>query len=82
MAGFPDSLKDEQQVVEMEVEGVKKDLTGSGIDPVSSAYASWTRSAMIRKFWRLYLTGLMVSIGGMYVLPLTSPAITQYMPSM
>jgi hypothetical protein len=30
-----------------------------------SAYAAWTRSQCIRKFWRLYGTGVGVSLCGM-----------------
>lgn len=82
MAGARDSLKDKQQVVEMEVDDVKNDISESDMEPVSSAFAGWTRSAMVKKFWRLYLTGLIVSIGGMYVLCSISPATAQCVSSM
>lgn len=32
---------------------------------ITSAYAGWGRGACIRKFWRLYATGLMVTWGGL-----------------
>ena len=32
---------------------------------ITSAYAGWGRGACIRKFWRLYGTGLMVTWGGL-----------------
>ncbi|EEU37366.1 uncharacterized protein NECHADRAFT_86296 [Fusarium vanettenii 77-13-4] len=36
------------------------------ITPITSAFAGLTRAQAVRKFWRLYATGLMVSIGAMY----------------
>jgi hypothetical protein len=32
---------------------------------LTSAFATWTRSQCVRKFWRLYLTGMSTSIAGM-----------------
>ena len=32
-----------------------------------SAFAGWQRGPLVRKFWRLYLTGVLVATGGMYV---------------
>jgi len=61
MAGNQDIVKDEKTVVEME----RKPAPENEIEPITSAYASFTRAALMRKFWRLYLTGLMVSLGGM-----------------
>lgn len=34
--------------------------------PLVSAFASHTRLQILRKFWRLYLIGIGVSLGGMY----------------
>lgn len=34
----------------------------------TSAFATLTRAQCVRKFWRLYITGLGVSLAGMYVL--------------
>lgn len=30
-----------------------------------SAFAAWERGPMVRKFWRLYITGVLVASGGM-----------------
>lgn len=35
------------------------------IEPVVSAFATWSKAACVRKFWRLYLTGLGISLAGM-----------------
>lgn len=64
MAGNQDIVKDEKSVVEMELDSAKRPSEDE-IEPITSAYASFTRAALMRKFWRLYLTGLMVSLGGM-----------------
>ncbi|KAH7143442.1 general substrate transporter [Dactylonectria macrodidyma] len=34
--------------------------------PITSSYANWSRAECVRKFWRLYVTGLGVSLAGMY----------------
>lgn len=36
-----------------------------GVEPVVSAFATWSKAACVRKFWRLYLTGLGISLAGM-----------------
>lgn len=39
---------------------------GADVDlPITSAYAGWSRNATIKKFWRLYVTGIMVAIAAM-----------------
>lgn len=52
--------KDSQNIAELEYEKE----SGGGM-PVTSAFASLPRLASIRKFWRLFLFGLGVSISGM-----------------
>jgi hypothetical protein len=52
--------KDSHNVAELEYEKE----TGNGM-PVTSAFATLPRLASIRKFWRLFLFGLGVSISGM-----------------
>ncbi|KAF9874256.1 MFS hexose transporter [Colletotrichum karsti] len=49
-----------------EFESSTKDHVEHGVVSVTSAFAGWTRAACIKKFWRLYITGLLVSLGGMY----------------
>lgn len=34
-------------------------------EPVVSAFATWSKAACVKKFWRLYLTGLGISLAGM-----------------
>ncbi|KAH7114282.1 general substrate transporter [Dendryphion nanum] len=36
------------------------------IPPVTSAFANWTKAQCVKKFWRLYITGLGVAMAGMY----------------
>lgn len=33
--------------------------------PITSAYAGWSRNATIKRFWRLYITGILVAIAAM-----------------
>jgi hypothetical protein len=40
---------------------------GTGDAAPTSAFAGLTRAQCVRKFWRLYITGLGVSLAGMYV---------------
>lgn len=47
------------------LEAVHKEFNPDGVAPVTSAFADWSRAACMKKFWRLYMIGLMVSIGGM-----------------
>ncbi|KAF5006850.1 hypothetical protein FDECE_6797 [Fusarium decemcellulare] len=57
-------MKDQDQAnVVQEEHGEKK-----GHDPaqVTSAFAGLTRAECVQKFWRLYITGLGVSLAGMY----------------
>ncbi|KAH8736575.1 general substrate transporter [Ilyonectria robusta] len=54
---------DQPNIVEFENTGTKGDNETSA---VTSAYATWTRAECVRKFWRLYVTGLGVSMAGMY----------------
>lgn len=35
------------------------------VEPNVSAFATWSKAACVRKFWRLYLTGLGISLAGM-----------------
>jgi hypothetical protein len=58
--------KEDHAITSVEVEN-----KGGGtevITPITSAFAGWSRKACIKKFWRLYLCGLLASIGGMYVI--------------
>ncbi|ROT37977.1 general substrate transporter [Sodiomyces alkalinus F11] len=50
-----------------EIEDDNKDENPHGVTPVTSAFADWKRGPLVRKFWRLYLTGVMVCVGGMYI---------------
>ncbi|KAM0335047.1 hypothetical protein ACHAQA_000081 [Verticillium albo-atrum] len=47
-------------------EGGNKEHSGDEAVVVTSAFASYTRGECIRKFWRLYITGVGVSLAGMY----------------
>lgn len=47
------------------LEYVHKEFNPDGVAPVTSAFADWSRAACVKKFWRLYMIGLMVSVGGM-----------------
>lgn len=45
---------------------------------LTSAFAAYSKTQIMRKFWRLYAFGLAVSLGGMYAgeqkrLPMTRP---------
>ncbi|KAG4259894.1 hypothetical protein FPRO03_12544 [Fusarium proliferatum] len=51
-------------IVQAELEHDEKKGTGD-VAP-TSAFASLTRAQCVRKFWRLYITGLGVSLAGMY----------------
>lgn len=33
--------------------------------PVTSAFAGWSRNATIKRFWRLYVTGVIVAFAAM-----------------
>ena len=57
---------DAAQIVEAEV-AEKGRRNGNESIELISAFASWTRPACMKTFWRLYLTGLLASTGGMYV---------------
>lgn len=47
---------------------------GAEVDlPITSAYAGWSRNATIKKFWRLYVTGVLVAIAAMYVVSSPQP---------
>ncbi|KAJ4334935.1 hypothetical protein N0V95_009041 [Ascochyta clinopodiicola] len=60
--------KDSDDVPQMtETVAVKELRDGNESPEIISAFANWSRSACIKTFWRLYLTGLLVSTGGMYV---------------
>jgi hypothetical protein len=56
---------DEVKVAPLEmiedVDGQKGSTTGF----LQSNYADWTRRQLIRKFWRMYLFGLLVSFSGL-----------------
>ncbi|KAK5048260.1 hypothetical protein LTR84_005930 [Exophiala bonariae] len=65
MATVKDSADGEKAVIEVE-EHATKGTSEDEIAPVTSAYAGFTRGALIRKFKRLYVTGLMVALGGVY----------------
>ncbi|KAL2752048.1 hypothetical protein ACRALDRAFT_1083634 [Sodiomyces alcalophilus JCM 7366] len=54
-----------QAVSETDDDG--KNDSSHGITPVTSAFADWKRGPLVRKFWRLYLTGVTVCIGAMYI---------------
>jgi hypothetical protein len=54
--------QDKEDVLHIEKDGQSPD---EQIVTVSSAYATLTRSQVVRKFWRLYLTGLGISMAGM-----------------
>ncbi|RSH91967.1 hypothetical protein EHS25_009337 [Saitozyma podzolica] len=60
------SLYDEVKVAPLEmiedVDGQKGSATGF----LKSNYADWTRRQLIRKFWRMYLFGLLVSFSGLF----------------
>lgn len=43
----------------------KMDLTASDDGPPVSAFATWTRAQCVKKFWRLYVSGLGVSVAGL-----------------
>lgn len=43
----------------------KKTLTVGEDAPPMSAFATWTRAQCIRKFWRLYLSGLGACVAGL-----------------
>jgi len=43
----------------------KTDPTASDDALPVSAFATWTRAQCVRKFWRLYGTGLGVSVAGL-----------------
>ncbi|KAJ4256805.1 hypothetical protein NW762_008901 [Fusarium torreyae] len=45
---------------------IAHDEAAVDMTPITSAFAHLTRAECIRKFWRLYLSVLMVSVGAMY----------------
>ncbi|KAL2849592.1 general substrate transporter [Aspergillus pseudoustus] len=55
--------QDKQGAMHIEKDGISAD---EQTVPVTSAYATLTRAQVVRKFWRLYITGLGVSMAGMY----------------
>jgi hypothetical protein len=57
------ATKENEMVESVELEGKMPSDTDSL--PLTSAYATWTRAQCVKKFWRLYLTGMMTSIAGM-----------------
>jgi len=56
--------KDDGLVTEAEFAKLGKDDNGD-VPAVTSAFATLSRSAALRKFWRLFAFGLSVSISGM-----------------
>lgn len=42
----------------------------------TSAFAALTRAQCVKKFWRLYITGLGVSLAGMYVILSTDNSLS------
>lgn len=46
---------------------VKSDDVAEDDGGPRSAFAGWQRGPLVRKFWRLYTTGVLVATGGMYV---------------
>ena len=47
----------------------------------TSAFATLTRAQCVKKFWRLYITGLGVSLAGMYVMRILPTIIPSLMTS-
>ena len=39
--------------------------TGKEHGTIKSAYASWSQAALMRKFWKMYLLGVLVAQAGM-----------------
>jgi hypothetical protein len=56
-------MDDKETTIRME----EKDSTAVDNAPPVSAFATLTRGQCVRKFWRLYASGLGVSIAGLFV---------------
>ena len=71
MAGhvLPQQSDDVEKRLEDELKGTDEQLEESGKRDVhlKSNYASWTQAALMRKFWRMYLLGVLVAQGGMCI---------------
>ena len=65
----PSELDKTRDVIELEDTSRNNDDTKKSDivdeDAPRSAFAAWERGPLIRRFWRLYLTGLLVASGGM-----------------
>jgi hypothetical protein len=61
------TLSEEKAIVEPVEDKSKADNepTPNGAEQVISAYAGWPASKVIKKFWRLYLRGVLVTFAGM-----------------
>lgn len=60
-------IKDSKELFDDQVEVAPPRGRADQPEVLLSAFASATRTEIIRKFWRLILTGLAVSLGGMYI---------------
>jgi hypothetical protein len=60
-------MPEEKAIVEPIEDNSKADdeLAPNGAEQVISAYAGWPASKVIKKFWRLYLRGVLVTFAGM-----------------
>jgi hypothetical protein len=61
-------LKSLENVDIVQAENEHDEKKGTGDAAPTSAFAGLTRAQCVRKFWRLYITGLGVSLAGMYAL--------------
>ncbi|RSH82919.1 hypothetical protein EHS25_005909 [Saitozyma podzolica] len=63
------TMPEEKAIVEPIEDNSKADdeLAPNGAEQVISAYAGWPASKVIKKFWRLYLRGVLVTFAGIYV---------------
>lgn len=57
----------EEKAIVEPIEDTSKDdgPSTNGTEQVISAYAGWPASKVIKKFWRLYLRGVLVTFAGM-----------------
>lgn len=68
------AVKSAVDVVELSPLGANTLVDKLGAGPPRSAFADFSRTQILRKFWRLYFFGLGVSLAGMYTgYTLTAP---------
>ena len=55
---------DDEKPVKVQVEDTSR--KAPGIQTLKSAYADWPAGKLIRKFWRMYMFGVLVGLAGLY----------------